>query len=397
MRPMTKHNNILITTYFSYHDALIQTYTLPYAKIISRCIPAGSRIFLVTLDKEKITQPDLSEWGIEVISLRYQPLGVKGQMMWLTSIAKLYTLIRRRKIDTIHGWCTTGGMMACILSLLTGKPLIIDSYEPHAEAMVENGEWKKSDLAFRLLFYFEKKQTKRAKYLVANSHKMMDYAKIRLGYKGNNLLVKPACVDLQLFDLRTKDPQLLKSLDLENKIVCIYAGKLGGIYLEDEVFEFVRVCQQYWNGRFRFLFLNNSSESYLKDMITRHRIAPGVIVKRFVPHREISRYMNLADFAICPVKPVPTKRYCTPIKDGEYWASGLPVVITKGISDDSDIIAQHDIGFVLQNLQPDEYQKAISKIDRLMQTPGTREKIREVARQYRNFRIAEEVYRLIYA
>jgi hypothetical protein len=107
--------------------------------------------------------------------------------------------------------------------------------------------------------------------------------------------------------------------------------------------------------------------------------------------------MNLADFAICPVKPVPTKRYCTPIKDGEYWASGLPVVITKGISDDSDIIAQHDIGFVLQNLQPDEYQKAISKIDLLMQTPGTREKIREVARQYRNFRIAEEVYRLIYA
>ena len=44
-----------------------------------------------------------------------------------------------------------------------------------------------------------------------------------------------------------------------------------------------------------------------------------------------------------PVKPVPTKRYCTPVKDGEYWALGLPVIITEGISDDSGIIRENGI------------------------------------------------------
>ena len=54
----------------------------------------------------------------------------------------------------------------------------------------------------------------------------------------------------------------------------------------------------------------------------------------FVPYNQITDYYQIADFAINPVKPVPSKRYCTSIKDGEYWGMGLPVVITKNISDD---------------------------------------------------------------
>ena len=106
--------------------------------------------------------------------------------------------------------------------------------------------------------------------------------------------------------------------------------------------------------------------------------------------------MGLADFAITPVKPVPTKRYCTPIKDGEYWAMGLPVVIPENISDDSGIIREQDIGAILQRFDTEAYKEAVMKIDDLLQMPGRFEKIRSVARQYRGFEIANEVYAKVY-
>ncbi len=390
-------HNILITTYFSYSDALIQTYTLPYAKIISRFLPPGSKIYLVTLDRKKEPPADLSEWNIERVSLRYQPLGFKGQVMWFKAITKLFFLIHRARISTIHGWCTTGGMMAYILAKLTARTLIVDSYEPHAEAMVENGEWKKDSPAFKLLHYFEKKQTWHAKYLIANTAGMKKYALEKFGYTGSNYFVKPACVDTRLFKLQEKNRELLRIFDLEHKIVCVYAGKLGGIYLEDEVFAFIKVCETFWKSNFRFLMLNNNSDEYIEQKRIKHGIAPGIIKKTFVPHAEINQYINLADFGLCPVKPVPSKQFCSPIKNGEYWAMGLPVVITRNISTDSDTIEKHDIGYVLKELNEQEYLNAAKKTDILIRTAGLREKIRQVAIDTRSFTLAEEIYRQIYS
>ena len=119
----------------------------------------------------------------------------------------------------------------------------------------------------------------------------------------------------------------------------------------------------------------------------------------FVPHSQIPKYMGLADFAICPVKPVPTKKYCSPIKDGEYWALGLPVVITKNISIDSDIISANNAGAVIEILNEDGYADAVKKIESIISSSSRAEvyaKIRPLAEKYRNFSIAEEVYKAIY-
>src|SRR4030066_244618 len=110
-----KQKNILILTYWSYQDALIQTYTLPYVRIIRKII---------------------------------------------------------QKKNFIHAWCTPAGILGYILSKTTGVPLIIDSYEPHAEAMVENGTWGKSSWSFKLLFFFEKLQSKHAQTVISAVEKM---------------------------------------------------------------------------------------------------------------------------------------------------------------------------------------------------------------------------------
>lgn len=395
-----KTNNILIITYWPYKDALIQTYTLPYVKIITKHLQPGSKIYLVTLDNQIAIRSTFSDQNIENISLPYIPFSGKAIFGWLKNIFLLYRLIKRERISTIHAWCTPAGMIAYILSVLSRKTLIIDSFEPHAEAMVENGEWKKNSFSFKLLFRYEKCQTQRAKYLIATTEGMKNYAKEKYSHQKNNFFVKPACVDLKLFSEKNiKNKELLTELKLQDKIVGVYAGKFGGIYLEKEVFHFIKIAETYWGKSFRILILSSHKSSYIKQMAEQANISSDTIIHKFVSHEHIPNYIGLADFGLTPVKSVPTKRYCTPIKDGEYWALGLPVLITPNISDDSEIIASHKIGSVFGGLNEKAYLISIKEIDELLKNNTRIElynKIRPIAEKYRNFEIANNIYSKIY-
>lgn len=401
---MKTRSNILVLTYWSLPDALIQTYTLPYVRIIRKRLSAESLIFLLTLEKERDTQRDqrmklaLKEEGIDWLPERYQPFSVLAMMTWLWVLIKLLVHIRRNNIQFIHCWATPAGAIGYVLSLLSGAKLIVDSYEPHAEAMVENGTWKPNSLPYRILLALEKRQTHRAVHLIAANGGMRNYALEKYGIALPNLFVKPACVDLELFRPSvTKETTLLKELGLEGKIVGVYAGKLGGIYLDREVFSFLKEAHSFWGDNFRALLLTNHKEEEIAGFCATCELPRSVIVARFVPHREVPKYLGLADFALTPVKPVPTKRYCSPIKDGEYWAMGLPVVITHDISDDSGIIQSHNIGAVLQRFDGESLRDAIKKIDSLLKEgPPLATRIRGIAVKYRSFQLAERVYDEIY-
>lgn len=391
--------NILVLTYWSFKDALIQTYTLPYVHQIADTIADENKIILLTLEKEAENTFPLNK-KIRVVGWLYKPLGIKAAWMWTKYIFKLVRIIRKEKIDTIHTWCTPAGMIGYILSVLTGKELIIDSFEPHAETMVENGEWKKDSFAFKLLFRFEKLQAHRAKHLISISSKMCDYAKEKYDLNNKTLFIKPACVNLQLFSEKNiKNPELVKNLGLENKIVCVYAGKFGGIYLEKETFDFFKSAENFWGDKFIALILTSNTEEEIEKYRVQSSLKKTSVIRLFIPHAEIANYIGLGDFAFTPVKPIPTKQYCSPIKNGEYWALGLPVVITKNISDDSDIINENGIGYVLEQLDETEYLKAVHVIDSLLKN-SSREilyaKIRNIAETKRNFSISRNIYNIIY-
>jgi Glycosyltransferase Family 4 len=392
--------SILVITYWSFDDALVQTYTLPYLRLIRAVLPPGSTIHLITLEKKASPGARALETGIHVHAFRYVPFGARAFGMIAGVLWNCLKLIRANGIDTIHAWCTPAGMLGHFLSVLTGKPLVIDSYEPHAEAMVENGTWSRKGIAFRLLFWSERAQSQRASVLIAAAEGMQQYAAAKYGVVGKVFHVKPACVDLDRFSFADrKDPVLLKELSLESKLVGVYAGKFGGIYLDREVFAFIRVARERWGDRFHMLLLTSHTAAELSSYMEHEGLPADMFTIRFVPHAQVPRYMGLGDLAITPVRSVPTKRYCTPIKDGEYWALGLPVVITPDISDDSRIIAERGIGAVLGGLGDEHYRVALARIDRMLQEHDLRElydRIRPVAEEFRNYNKAKAIYQSIY-
>ncbi len=401
--------NILVLTYWSYKDALIQSYTLPYIKIFQNYLPKESKVYLVTLEQPHIAlnadtlereNSNLADHGIEILPFDYVPFGVKALWKHLGNLFFLWRFISQKKIDVLHGWCTPGGALGYLLSIITGKKLVLDSFEPHAEPMVESGTWKQNSLAYRVLFSLERLQAKRAHTVIGCVEKMRDYALEKYGVSLKNYYHIPACVDLELFDLsHKKDPKLLQELELVGKIVCVYAGKFGGSYLQQESFDFFAEAEQFWGNRFRVLLLNNQSEDSIRKWAENSGLSVDKIVQRFVPHAEVARYMGLGDFGLTPFIPVPSKRYGTPIKTGEYWALGLPVVITPNISDDSEIIKRENIGAILSPLEREGYRKAIQQIDTLLQSSsqeGLANKIRNIAKKFRSFRIAHSTYKKVY-
>jgi len=402
-------NNLLVLTQWSFKDPLIQTYTLPYVEIIRRILPPSSSIIVITAEQphmalteeeKKKINAEWAEKNMELYTLSYKRYGIRKLISFAGQFISLLRLIKRKKADVIHAICTPAGAIGFLLSKATGRPLVIDSFEPHAEAMVENGTWKKTGFAYRVLFRLERWQAKRATYIIAAAAGMKEYAlkKYNTDISGK-MFVKGACVDFKNFYPRPKDPRLLKELGLENKIVGIYAGKLGGIYHESEVFDFIRFCYDHWGEKFSMLMLTSTKREELEMRMKSAGVPVHVLTSRFVSHPEVPAYMSLADFGLTPVKPVPTKKYCTPIKDGEYWAMGLPVVITPGISDDSEIIAQENIGVVVDLRQKELFKEAVRKLDLLLSEnkEQLRKKIVSVAMQYRSFTIPEKIYPAIYA
>jgi hypothetical protein len=202
--------------------------------------------------------------------------------------------------------------------------------------MIENGTWKKDGLAYKILFALERKQTKKAKVLIGTTAGMKQYALERYGIEVKNFFVKPACVDLEKFSPSQKDPLLLKELDFEKKIVCVYAGKLGGIYLKEEVFDFIKLCYDRWKDDFRFLMLTNATGEEINTEIQRVKLPENIVTSKFIYHDDVPRYLSLGDFAINPVKPVPTKILYS-IKDGVIgqWPASCNF---PRISDDSEIM-----------------------------------------------------------
>ena len=389
-------DKILFITQWQYEDALVQTYTLPYINIIKRL--TLSNCSLVTIGKTNKTTR-ITKQGLEVIELP-DPTGI-FRLQWLFNILILRRIVRKEKFTVLHAWCTPAGSVAAILKMICSKiKLVLDSVEPHAEAMVECKIWNKG-IKFKALFYLEKLQIRKANRLIFAAKGMDKYISEKYHLNIAGYYVKPACIDLAAFSENLiKDSPLLKQFGLEDKIVCVYAGKFGGFYMEDETFQFVKQCEEYWGkDKFRFLLLSNAADKYLESKRLKYDINKQTTIKLFVPHNEVPKYMGMADFALSPYKPAPSKRYGTPIKNGEYWALGLPVIITPGISEDSEIIEKNKAGAVLHGFSNEDYIKAIKAIDVIISSRSKEEIykiIRPFAEKYRNFSIAEQVYSSIY-
>lgn len=86
-------------------------------------------------------------------------------------------------------------------------------------------------------------------------------------------------------------------------------------------------------------------------------------------HLEVLDYLSAADFTFATVKSAPCRLFCSAIKIGEYWASGLPILPTPGVGDDSAISEAEGGGAVFGLTDASSLPCALSHISTLLARP----------------------------
>lgn len=102
------------------------------------------------------------------------------------------------------------------------------------------------------------------------------------------------------------------------------------------------------------------------------------VVVRSVPHREIQHYLALADLGLLLRDRSPVNRVASPVKFAEYLACGVPVLVSPGVGDCSDIVRRERVGYIMDGDLP--LPQVASEI--LRHRADLRKRCREVAAKY---------------
>ncbi|MBB6610838.1 glycosyltransferase [Pontibacter sp. Tf4] len=303
----------------------------------------------------------------------------------ISAIAKEHSV----KLILAHG--VLAGALAYKVWRRTDLPFYVSSFEPHADYMADSSVWGSYSLKYRIQKYWEHKQQKLASGLITVTHA---YRECLIQDRVQAAKVKTVCSPVQTtefeFDSGSRDG-VRKQLNWQTATIGIYTGKYGGLYYNEEAFQIYQKCFELIPD-FRLIILSPQPEGEILQQLQKHDINQKKVFIASVPHEEVPMYLSAADFGFATYKLGPSKKYLSPVKVGEYWANGLPVLLTEGVGDEGEIIKQEGGGALFNLQQPGSLERAIQQIQMIIQDPAHRQQIPALAVKYRSPERVREAY-----
>lgn len=382
---------LLYICYWPLHDGLTQSTVLPNLQLL-----AGStvwdKVIFTTVENAPIKpavlhskinhHPFSSPAGSFVLLNRF--------LRWKRYKQFLKNLINDNKVTCILGRGAPAGILACELSQDFKIPYYVESFEPHSAYMQESGVWKKWDPRYIKQKLGERKVKKTAKGLITvsnNYRRQLEHENVDPG----KIQVVPCVVNTQLFTINEHEGNVTRQkLGIPaNAVVGINVGKYGGIYHDEKAFLLFKYLFQHIPGYYQIFLTHDTEDVHLKA--AGYGLPKKLCIIANAMHHEVPAYLSAADFGFVLVKSTPSKKFCSAIKTGEYWASGLPVIITEDIGDESEIISATETGIVW-NATIDSLPELVQKLESVLANSFVKEKNRQLAIQYRNNELIGKAY-----
>jgi len=403
---MTIRARALYLCYFSLREPLVQTQVLPYLREL---VAGGIGMSLLTFEPEMKKQ-----WSADSIAVwreRLRSEGIEWHMLpyhkrpsltatfydIVAGAWRAAAIVRREKIDVLHGRSHVGAAIGALAKRLTGARLIFDVRGFMAEEYVDSGNWIAGGLLYRLT-----KAVERWLYHAADGFVVLtERARETLfpeGASGRPLEVIPCCADPERFAAaaaRDRD-EIRRDLGLEGRQVFVYVGALGGYYLTRETAELLAAARAQ-DARSFALVLTQGSPLPITGELNRLGFAQDDYRVLHVPPEEVPVYLRAADVALALVRPSFARRSMSPTKFAEYLASGLPVIASVGIGDLDEHIKEARVGVLLKTLDQAAYLDAFRAVEELRRDPALAKRCRDEARaRYDLHTIGGERYRRLY-
>jgi hypothetical protein len=352
-------------------DPLVRNLMLEYLLRLQRSVP-GREVLLFTEEQpaaevDQVLLDELLAARITWCPLRYD---VHGKQ-WIQKLRSAWTMFRRtRRFVSGHpgswlvGYHAFGGSYAALLSELgLGKNMTV-CFEPHSRYMVDMGIWSSGGLRHRLMRTLERLQLRSAEALILPTHAGMAQA-IATGAKGELVLQGITIdVDAAAFDQKAR-AAYREEHGIGDATVLAYVGKLGGIYYS--VTEYLTFAKRLLEQRPTVRFLVVASVAQLKELEVHElysRLASAFVLQPPIAPDRLHEVLSAADLGVIAVPPTPAQAFRTPVKTAHYWASGLPIIIPEGVSDDPVIAAEEQVGIVVKGLPDIDMNAFVLALDR---------------------------------
>jgi len=364
-------------------EPLVQTQVIPYLREIRKDDVA---IDLLTfepdqtgLDSEGIKE-QLADDGIGWHSLKYHksPSVPATAFDILNGARFIRKFLQKDQIDILHARSHVPMLMAALArNYSTHKPkLLFDIRGFFPEEYTDAGVWPDGGWLYRATKRVERWLLKEADGFVVLTERARE---ILFQRDERPIEVVPCCVDLDRFstaDGHSRDA-MRRELGIGDRKALAYVGAFGGWYLTAEMADLFGEFKKVEPNGFA-LVLTQSSPNMIEPLLRERGFGQNDLLIRKVSPSELPKYLSAADLAVSFIKPCYSKQASSPTKNAEYLACGLPIIANSGIGDVDALIANNQIGGLVEEFTNESYSNVLNQISEL---GDISDRCREVARR----------------
>ena len=383
---------VLYISYNGMLDPLGQSQVLPYLRELSKL---GVQFTLLSFERPAAFSPDgiakrnelreqLAAEGIVWHALRYHQKPSLPATVYDVRHGLRYAkrLVRRDQIEMVHARSHIAAAIALQLKKRFGLKMIFDLRGLMADEYVDANHWRRGGVRYRITKRMERRALAGADGIVTLTEKVWPEIKSWDALRNREVIheVVPCCVDLELFRF---DPEARErrraELGIQNRLVLVYSGSIGGWYLTEQMADFFAALLQKRSDA-HFLWLTLGSAEMIGNLMSKRGITAAQYTVLSAAPSDVWSYLSAGDAGIAFYKPAFSRMATSPVKIAEYLACGLPLVINAGIGDSDTVITAERIGALVRNFNESEYADAANVVGGFVGFPDqTRRRAREIA------------------
>ena len=174
----------------------------------------------------------------------------------------------------------------------------------------------------------------------------------RVGATEDKLTFVPCCVSRIQFSSAARD-EVRRALSLDDKLVFVYLGSIARYqHIPDGLIPFFKVLAAECADA-HLLCLTRETES-MRSALASGGVALDRATVLNLPHDRVAEHLCAADAGLLLRAPSNMNRYSRPTKLGEYLASGLPIILSRGMGETDALVEKSGAGLVVDVFGRDE-------------------------------------------
>lgn len=204
-------------------------------------------------------------------------------------------------------------------------------------------------LAAEALEARERHVAQSADAVICVSEAMSRVVQCRWGVSASKLSVVPCCTDARAGIKATEARDVLRrQLGLNDRFVVLYSGSVAPWQMPEEsigLFKRMRALR----AETHLLVLTTQPKRFYA-LLERAGVQSEHSTVLSMPHSEVPKYLSAGDAALLIRERCLVNEVASPVKFAEYLAAGLPVILSGGVGDYSELVRHCRLGVVLEQL-----------------------------------------------